>query len=318
MASDSCRTVAVIVASSSAASTAAGRKHRRRTSFLSCCLLIGPFVLLQLTRTRKSTNWVVSSSLLPAATAVASRRPLGVRERGLTARSARQNLLARLFRVAKANLNKVLSSWEDPEKILEQALDEMQQDLISVRQAYAEVLATQRRLMTQKEHQTSVALEWYQRAELAVKKGDDELAKEALTNRQTAVEKATDLQNQLGAMTANVDKMLNSVQLLEDKIAQAKGEKEQLIARARSAKTTVSVNEMLSEVGGSSAAEAFDRMKEKVETLESRADVSEGMLPGLTAGQGVDERFRLLESESTVDDELARLKGERTLPAASQ
>lgn len=230
---------------------------------------------------------------------------------------AADNLFDRFTRVAKANINKVLQGIEDPEKVLDQAVDEMQSDLIKVRQSYAEVLATQRRLTTQKEQAESTATEWYKRAELAVEKGDDELAKEALTRRQSFADKAADLQNQVEAMSGSVDKLFDSVKMLEEKIQQAKGEKEQLIARARTAKTTSQVNEMLSDVGTSSAANAFDRMKEKVEMLETRAEVSEGMLPLEAAKGGLEDRFKALESGTKVDDELAKLKGAKALPAGS-
>merc|ERR1712013_292492 len=139
----------------------------------------------------------------------------------------------------------------------------------------------------------------------------------ALTRRQTSVEKADGLQQQIDGMGGNVDKLLDSVKMLEEKIQQAKDEKEQLIARARTAKTTSQVNEMLSDVGTSSAANAFDRMKEKVETLETRAEVSQGMLPASETPGSLEDRFKQLESGNKVDDELAKLKGANALPAKS-
>jgi len=110
--------------------------------------------------------------------------------------------------------------------------------------------------------------------------------------------------------------MFDAVKALEEKIQQAKDEKEQLIARARTAKTTSTVNEMLSDVGQGSGSGAFDRMKEKVEMLETRAEVSEGLLPGAIEG-GVEDKFKALESGNKVDDELAKLKGAKSLPPAS-
>merc|ERR1719291_1036968 len=194
----------------------------------------------------------------------------------------------------------------------------MQSDLIKVRQSYAEVLATQRRLSSQKEQQDEMAQEGYGRAELAVEKGDDTLAKEALTRRQGAVQKAADLQAQLDGMSANVDKLFDSVKSLEEKIAEAKDQKEQLIARAKTAKTTAKVNEMLSDVGTTSGAGAFDRMKEKVEMLETSAEVSQGMLPDSSAPGSLEDRFKALESGNAVDDELAKLKGGKALPPAGE
>jgi len=234
-----------------------------------------------------------------------------------TARAAGDNLFDRFTRVVKSNVNSVLQSVEDPEKVLDQAVDEMQGDLIKVRQSYAEVLATQRRLTSQKDEQDRIAGEWYRRAELAVEKGDDDLAKEALNRRQTSTDKAEDLGRQIVGMTASVEKLFDSVKLLEEKIGSAKDEKEQLIARARTAKTTSQVNEMLSDVGTSSAANAFDRMKEKVEKLEVTAEVSEGLLPEARASGSLEDRFKQLEGGTKVDDELAKMKGSKALPAGS-
>jgi len=247
------------------------------------------------------------------------RSPAAGRARGpqLTQRGAGDNLFDRFVRVTKANVNKVLQGLEDPEKVLDQALDDMQGDLIKVRQSYAEVLATQRRLMSQKEQQDQVAQEWYRRAELAVEKGDDELAKEALTRRQAAVSKSNDLDAQISGMTGNVDKLFDSVKQLEEKISQAKDEKEQLIARARTAQTTAKVNEMLSDVSQGSGVGAFERMKEKVETLETRAEVSTGLLPSASAPGGLEDRFKQLEAGNAVADELAALKGKKALPPAN-
>jgi phage shock protein A len=242
--------------------------------------------------------------------------PLAVhsRSRGQVALYA-DNLFDRFTRVVKSNINQVLSSVEDPEKVLAQAVEEMQGDLIKVRTSYAEVLATQRRLQTQKDQQDEIAGEWYRRAELAVEKGDDVLAKEALTRRQAAATKASDLGQQLTGMATSVERLFDAVKSLEEKIQSAKDEKEQLIARARTAKTTAQVNEMLGDVGSSSGAGAFDRMKEKVEMLETKAEVSQGMLPESRTPGSLEDRFKQLESGSKVDDELAMLKGKKSLPA---
>lgn len=94
------------------------------------------------------------------------------------------NLFDRFARVAKANLNDIANKLEDPEKIMDQAIEEMQNDLVKIRQSYAEVTATQRRLLKQKEQCDAMAQDWYKRAQLALEKGNDDLAKEALSRRQ--------------------------------------------------------------------------------------------------------------------------------------
>jgi hypothetical protein len=91
------------------------------------------------------------------------------------------NLFDRFTRVAKSNLNNVLKNLEDPEKIMTQAVEDMQKDLVKVRQSYAEVTAIQRRLLKQKEQCDAVADDWYKRAQLALQAGNECLAKSSST-----------------------------------------------------------------------------------------------------------------------------------------
>jgi phage shock protein A len=223
------------------------------------------------------------------------------------------NLADRFFRVAKANLNTILQKVEDPEKVLEQALNDMQGDLIKVRQSYAEVTATQKRMERQKAQADGLAEEWYKRAQLALEKGDEELAREALTRRQQQVDTSSALSTQMETQGEAMSRLYSSMQQLETRITEAKGTKDQLIARARTAKTTQSVNDMLGSVGGSSALEAFERMQQKVESLEASAEVSAQLTGG--TGSPLEDRFRALEGGSAVDDELAKLKN--LLPGSS-
>lgn len=219
------------------------------------------------------------------------------------------NLFDRFSRVAKGTLNDVLKKIEDPEKVMNQALEDMQGDLVKVRQSYAEVTATQRRMAKQKEQADAVANDWYQRAQLALEKGNDSLAKEALTRRQTAVSEAADLQVQIDQQVSSIDKLYEAMQMLEAKILESKAKKDQMVARARTAQSTQKVNDMLSGVTGQTSMDAFSRMEEKVEALEAAAEVSAEMgnmasLPG----SDLEKEFKMLEASSSVDDELAKMK----------
>ena len=141
-------------------------------------------------------------------------------------------------------------------------------------QSYAEITATQKRLEKQKEQANNFATEWYRRAQLALEKGDEELAREALSRRQTQLDSVENLTKQTTLQGTAIDKLYSSMQALELKISDAKRQKEVLIARARTAKTSVQVNDMLSNLSGSSSMDAFERMKDKVESLETQAEVA--------------------------------------------
>lgn len=227
--------------------------------------------------------------------------------------SLNMNLFDRFQRVAKANINNALKSMEDPEKILNQAVEDMQADLVKIRQSYAEVTATQRRLLKQKEQADALASDWYERAQLALQKGNDELAREALTRRQQNVDQATDLQSQIDMQNASIDKLYEGMQALESSIMESKAKKEQMIARARTAESTQKVNDMLSGISGKTSMDAFKRMEDKVEALEASAEVSAemGALSGnmLPGGSDLEKEFKKLEAASSVDDELKKMKG---------
>ena len=185
-----------------------------------------------------------------------------------------------------------------------------QNDLVKVRQSYAEITATQRRLMKQKEQAEAMANDWYARAQLALQKGNEELAREALSRRQTQVEAMEQVSQQISTQAAAIDKLYDGMQELENRIMEAKAKKDQFVARARTAQSTQKVNDMLSGITGKTSMDAFTRMEEKVEALEAAAEVSaemgQNMLPGKTS---LDREFKLLEAESSVDSELKKLKG---------
>lgn len=184
--------------------------------------------------------------------------------------------------------------------------------MVKVRQSYAEITATQRRLMKQKEQAESLANDWYSRAQLALQKGNEELAREALSRRQQQIETMNGLQSQLDVQTSAMDKLYDGMKELENRILEARAKKEQMIARARTAQSTQKVNDMLTGITGKTSMDAFKRMEEKVEALEAAAEVSAEMGPvagNLLPGSSIEKEFRLLEGSSAVEDELRKMKG---------
>ena len=219
------------------------------------------------------------------------------------------NLFDRFFRVIRANVNQAVTGMEDPEKILNQTVTDMQGDLIKVRQAYAEVSATLKRIDRQREQAAVTSLEWKKRAQLALQKGEEDLAREALTRKKIADEQEASLGGQIQGMKQNVEKLFGSMQQLESKISEARSKKDQYVARARTAKTSAKVNDMLSNVSTSGGLDAFERMKTKVEELEVKADVTRELSVGGPADVSLESKFKALEADS-VDDELQKMKNQ--------
>lgn len=207
-------------------------------------------------------------------------------------------LFERIMGVIRSLINSLISQAEDPEKILEQAVMDMQTDLISVRQAVAQAIATQKQTEREYERIKSTADEWYRRAQLALQKGDENLAKEALIRRQSYQQTANSLKKQIDSQQEIVSKLKNNMRVLESKIDEAKRKKDIYIARARSAQASEKLSEMLGGLTNSGVQSAFERMEEKVMELEAWSALDRDDL---------EKQFFSLEVNN-IDDELAAMK----------
>ena len=211
----------------------------------------------------------------------------------------------RLSRLVRANANAAVSSMEDPAKILDQSVADMQADLVKLRQAVALAIASQKRLTSQAEQAAAQSNTWYERAELALKKGEESLAREALTRRKTFQETAISLTAQVQAQDGQVESLKKSLVALEGKIAEAKTKKDMLKARAQAAKAQQQLQSAVGSIGTDSAMAAFERMEEKVEALEAT-----GQAAAELAGSDLESQFAALESGGGVDDDLEALRAQ--------
>ena len=212
-------------------------------------------------------------------------------------------LIDRILRVIRANINNLLGKAEDPEKILEQTVLEMQNNLVLLRQSVAQAIATQKRTDRQANQAQSNAEEWYRRAQLALQQGNDSLAREALTKRKFYQETATALLTQMEPHKIVVDRLKTDMQTLSNKISEAKTKKDMFIARARSAQASANINEMLGGINPRSSLNAFERMEEKVMEIEAQS--------AAIAELGTDDlqqKFASLEAGGEIDSELAAMK----------
>ncbi|XP_018807462.1 membrane-associated 30 kDa protein, chloroplastic-like [Juglans microcarpa x Juglans regia] len=218
--------------------------------------------------------------------------------------AAGMNLFDRFARVVKSYANAIISSFEDPEKILEQTVLEMNDDLTKMRQATAQVLASQKQLENKYKAAQLASEDWYRKAQFALQKGEEDLAREALKRRKSYADNANALKAQLDQQKTVVENLVSNTRLLESKIQEARSKKDTLKARAQSAKTTSKVSEMLGNVNTSNALGAFEKMEEKVLAMESQAEAL-----GQLTTDDLDGKFALLEG-SSVDDDLENLKKE--------
>ncbi len=222
-------------------------------------------------------------------------------------------LLDRFLRVVRASLNDAVNGAEDPEQLLEQATAEMQENLLQLRQAVAVAIATQKRSERQYDQARTQAREFYNRAQSALAKGNEVLAREALSRRQSYLETAKALEGQLQQQQTSVQQLKANMRMLESKIAQARTQKDMYIARARSAKASQKLNEMITQVSGSS----FAQIEDKILDMEANAAAA-AELNNLSQ-DALDKKFSALEAghnpeQNPVDIELAALKARLKLP----
>lgn len=222
-------------------------------------------------------------------------------------------LFDRIRRVVGANLNDLVSKAEDPEKMLEQAILEMQEDLVQLRQGVAQAIAAQKRTEKQYNDAQNEINKWQRNAQLALQKGDENLARQALERKKTYTDTGTALKTSLDQQSTQVDTLKRNLIQLESKISEAKTKKEMLKARITTAKAQEQLQGMVRGMNTSSAMAAFERMEEKVLMQEARAQSA-----GELAGADLESQFAKLEAGSDVDDELEALKAQMTLgPAAT-
>ena len=214
-------------------------------------------------------------------------------------------LFDRLSRVVRANINDLVSKAEDPEKVLEQAVIDMQEDLVQLRQAVARSIATQKRTEQQYNKNQSEANTWQQRAQLALSKGDENLAREALVRKKSFADTAASLKSQLDQQSNQVATLKRNLIAVESKISEAKTKKDMLRARANAAKANRQLQDSVNNIGTKSAMGAFERMEDKVMQLEAESETAQEL-----GGTGIEQQFAALEAGSGVDDELATMKAQ--------
>ena len=216
-------------------------------------------------------------------------------------------LLDRVSRLIRANLNDLLDKAEDPEKVIRQLLLDMNNQLLQVKTQVAASIADEKRLYQRYQENDQKATEWERKAELAVDKGDDDLAKEALARRNSARQSADGFYQQWQEQKAQVEQLKEALHQLERKIDEAEAKKDLLIARHRRARAETQIRETMAGIGRSSAAADFERLEERVSVEEARAKAAAEL-----DSDTVEARFAALEADDSLESDLAALKARRS------
>jgi len=225
-------------------------------------------------------------------------------------------ILQRLSLLIRSNINDAISRGENPEKVLNQVIIDMREQLARAKQEVAVAIADERKLKAQVEEERRQAAEWEHRAVLAVREGRDDLARQALLRQQEYAERAAALEETWQRQAAETEKLKNALRELNDKIEEAKRKKNLLIAKQKRAQAQKRIHETMAGLSDRSAFEAFDRMAERIEESERRAlaaaEVSETL-----SGDTLEREFAKLQVSDDVDRRLLALKERLGLAAPS-
>jgi phage shock protein A len=218
-------------------------------------------------------------------------------------------IFSRLGTLIKSNINDLITKAEDPEKMLTQVLLEMQQQLVEAKKAVAVAIADEKKLQKQYTAEADKSKEWERKAMVAVRAGDDNLARQALARKQEHETIATQFQQQWLAQKQAVEKLKDALRLLNNKIEEAKRKKNILIARKKRAEAQQQIANTMQGLGDTSAFDTFDRMAERIQLMEAEAEAG-AELAGELSGDTLESKFLQLEQAggANEDDALSELK----------
>jgi len=215
-------------------------------------------------------------------------------------------LLERVSTLIRANINDLVDKAEDPEKMIKQVILDMQNQLMQVKTQVAIVIADQHLLeKKQKENETQSA-DWMRRAELAVDKKQDDLARAALERAMSYKELGESFAQQVADQKLQVESLKTALSKLDQKLAEAKAKSDVLIAQHRRSRAVGKASDARMAIGDGSKAAAFDRMKRKVAHSEATSQAKAEL-----AGDNVEDRLAALEKEDRIELLLSELKTKR-------
>lgn len=212
-------------------------------------------------------------------------------------------ILDRIRTVLKANINALISKAEDPEKMLNQLIMDMNEQLLDAKKQVAMSIADEKKLERQALENKTQGEEWERKAMLAVKAGKDDLAREALLRKQEYDGYASSFQKEFDSQHASVEQLKDALRQLQAKIEEASRKKNLLVARAKRAEAQKQIQQTMGSLSANSSFDTFDRMAQKVDQVEAEAEALKE-LGAVTADQKLEDKFKELESSDASSDKL--------------
>ncbi len=230
-------------------------------------------------------------------------------------------IFQKLSLLIRSNINDAIAKAENPEKVLNQLIADMREQLARAKQEVAVAIADERKLKAQGEEERKQAADWEHRAVLAVREGRDDLAKQALMRQQEHAARAATLEETWQKQADETEKVKASLRQLNDKIEEAKRKKNLLVAKQKRAQAQKRIHQTMTGLNDRSAFEAFERVAERIEESEMRILAADEVTESL-AGDTLEREFKQLESgtdeDASVEARLDALKEQLGLPASGK
>ncbi|MBZ5594491.1 MAG: PspA/IM30 family protein [Acidobacteriia bacterium] len=216
-------------------------------------------------------------------------------------------LLERVATLVRANLNDLIDKAEDPEKMIKQVILDMQNQLMQVKTQVAISIADQHLLEKKQSENQEKSSDWMRKAELAVDKKHDDLARAALERSVSYKQMSESFDQQIADQRTQVENLKSALHKLEQKLAEAEAKSDMLVAQHRRARALGKASDAQIAIGDDSKAAAFDRMQRKVMHSEAASQARSEM-----ASDNVEDRLAALEKEDHIDKLLAEIKARRS------
>jgi phage shock protein A len=215
-------------------------------------------------------------------------------------------LLERVSTLVRANLNDLIDKAEEPEKMIKQVILDMQNQLLQVKTQVAIAIADQHLLEKKRKENADKVTEWMRKAELAVDKKEDDLARASLQRVESYRDLSENFTQQVSDQKAQVENLKSALRKLDQKLTEAEAKADVLMAQQRRARAVTKASDARMAMGDSSKAATFDRMKRKVAHSEAVSEAKSEI-----AGSDINDRLAALEKEDRIEQLLAELKLKR-------
>ncbi|MGD8277903.1 MAG: PspA/IM30 family protein [Gemmatimonadota bacterium] len=218
-------------------------------------------------------------------------------------------IFSRLSQLIRSNINDAIARAENPEKMLNQVLLDMREQLAKAKQEVAIAIADERKLRAQLEEEQKLASDWEHRAVLAVRESRDDLAKQALLRQQEHAERSVALEDTWHKQHEETDRLKDALRQLNEKIEEAKRKKNLLVAKQKRAQAQKRIHETMAGLNDRSAFQTFERMAERIEETERRTLAAAEVAESLNTGDRLEQEFAQLQAPNeSVEFRLLQLK----------